>query len=556
MDQRAWHRVYDPGVPRDIEVPAVTLPDLLRRTTEASPDRMAIIFRDVRWTYAELSRQAGKVAALLRDLGVKPDDRVALLFPNVPHEVACYYGALMAGAVVVQINPLGTAREMAHALKDSGATVLIALDALLGKFMEGIAGVPLRHVLISRLGEFLPLKLRTALTVAHWLGKAPLPPAGTGEDLSARLAAVEPAAGVPRTPDDLALLQYTGGTTGLPKAAMLTHRNLVANTEQCRAWLNRPGGDEITLLAVPCFHVYGMTVGMNLAVRTGGTMVLMARWDPRTAMDNIAKHRPTQFPGVQVFYQQIASHPRVKRYDLSSIKACLSGAGPLMAEVQEKFEALTGARVSEGYGLTEASPVTHCNPLAGRRKPGHIGVPFSSTDAKLVDIETGTKVVGVGQEGELCVQGPQVMKGYWNRPEETAAVLRDGWLHTGDIAVMDEEGFFRIVDRKKEMIKSGGENVYPRDIEEVLFKHPAVKDAAAIGVPDVKYGEKVKAFVVLKDGAAATADELIAHCRASLSGFQTPKALEFRKELPRTQVGKLLRRVLVEEEKKKASPPA
>ncbi len=537
-----------------MDIPEVTLPQILRRTAGHFGTRDATVFMGRRLTYAELAREAAKVASLLQSLGVKPQDRVALLFPNVPDEVICYYGAMMAGAVVVQINPLGSEKDMANSLNDSGAKVLVALDALLGKFMKGLQGTSLQHVLLSRLANALPLPLKAGFFLKAALGKVPLPPKGAGEDLTTRLQTVEPLGDLaPVAPEDLALLQYTGGTTGVPKAAQLTHRNLVANVEQSRAWLGSPPeGQDICLLVVPCFHVYGMSVGMNLSVRMAQTMILHARFEVEPVMKSIQRYRPTQFPGMQLFYHGIASHAKVRQFDLSSVRACLSGAAPLMQETQEAFERLTGAKVVEGYGLTEASPVTHCNPLQGHRKIGTIGVPFPSTDARLVDIATGTRSMEAGEAGELVIQGPQVMKGYWNKDEETKATLRDGWLYTGDIAVMDEDGYFKIVDRKKEMIISGGKNVYPRDVEEVLFKHQAVQDAGVIGVPDLKYGEKVKAFVVLKSGMSATPEELIEFCRKQLSGVQTPKVVEFRNELPRTQVGKLLRRVLVEESQKKA----
>ncbi len=553
MTEKPWLAAYDPGVPHEVAIPAVTLPVQLDRTAERFAERPAVRFMGRTRTFAELQAEVGRCAALLADLGVRPGDRVALLFPNVPHEVVAYYGALRIGAVVVQVNPLGTAQDMANCLRDSGAKVLVALDVLLGRFLDGVRDVPLQHLLVSRLAGELPFADRVKLQLGRLLGKVRMPPGRLGEDFGGRLSRTAATAAVAAIgPEDLALLQYTGGTTGTPKAAMLTHRNLIANVEQSRAWEgSTPEGSDACMLVVPCFHVYGMTVGMNLSVRNARTMILQARFEAEAVMRAIQAFRPAVFPGVQVFYQRIAAHPRVRRYDLTSLKMCLSGAGPLMRETQEAFEAVTGARVVEGYGLTEASPVTHCNPLFGRRKIGTIGVPFPSTDAKLVDLKTGDRAVAAGSPGELCVRGPQVMRGYWNREAESREVLRDGWLHTGDIAQMDEEGFFTIVDRKKEMIKSGGENVYPRDIEEVLFRHPAVQDAGVVGVPDAKLGEMVKAFVVLKPGAAATPEALIAFCRASLSGFQTPKALELRAKLPRTEIGKLLRRVLVEEDRKR-----
>lgn len=547
---RRWLRFYDPGVPRDIEVPAMTLPEVLRRTALSRGKAPATVFFGRRMDYDGLAREAARFASVLGTAGVKPRDRVALLFPNVPDEIIAYYGTMMAGAVVVQLNPLGTAGEMARAINDSGAGVLVALDVLLGKFRGLLAEARLDTLLVSRLAEALPGLPRAGLLLKSLLGKVDLPPRGTGDSLSRRMAAADPLSEPERSsPEDVALLQYTGGTTGTPKAAQLTHRNLVANVEQCRAWLQPdPARRAVCLLAVPCFHVYGMTTGMNLSVSLGQTMVLHPRFDAGAVARSIERERATQLPGVQTFYQRIVEHPGAGKRDLSSLDVCFSGAGPLLKETADSFEALTGARLVEGYGLTEAAPVTHCNPLRGVRKAGSVGIPFPSTEARVADLETGRRSLGAGEAGELVVRGPQVMLGYWNREEETRQVLRDGWLHTGDVAVMDEDGFFRIVDRKKEMIKSGGENVYPRDVEEALLRHPAVRDAGVVGVADPAFGEKVKAFVVLQPGARATEAELIDFCRGRLSGVQTPKEIGFRDSLPRTGIGKLLRRVLASEE--------
>ncbi len=353
-------------------------------------------------------------------------------------------------------------------------------------------------------------------------------------------------------PDDLALLQYTGGTTGVPKGAMLTHRNLVANTIQCRRWLQGfRDGQEIFLGVLPFFHVYGMTTTQNLAIYLGATLVLLPRFQADEVIKALAAHRVTAFPGIPAMYLAIANHKRAADYDLHSVRYCISGAGPLFAEVQERFEKLTGARLIEGYGLTEASPVTHCNPIVGRQNSRCIGLPVSGTDARLVDIETGTREVGAGEEGELQVRGPQVMRGYWNQPAETQAVLADGWLKTGDLAKMDGEGFFYVLDRKKDMIKSGGLNVYPREVDECLCRHPKVKEACAVGIPQDLRGERIKAFVVLKEGEQATAADILEHCRRNLAQFKVPKQVEFRRELPKTLVGKVLRRVLLDEELKR-----
>ncbi len=442
---------------------------------------------------------------------------------------------------------------MIRAVRDSGAKVLAGLDLLLAKFLDRLPELPVKEVLVSRLAPWLTPAKRLGIRLRALLGGVRSMPRGVGLDLEPALERAAPETGPVRAGmDELALLQYTGGTTGIPKAAMLTQRNLVANAEQCRAWLKSTEETrDVAILAVPFFHVYGMTVGMNLAVRNAQTMVLHPRFDAAAVMRSIEKERGTLFPGIQMFYQAINSHPRARRHDLSSVRVCLSGAGPLMQEVQEDFERLTGGKVSEGYGLTEASPVTHCNPLFGKRKLGRIGLPLPSTDARIVDEETGTRNLPPGGKGELAVSGPQVMRGYWNNEEETARSLRDGWLFTGDIAAMDEEGYFIMVDRKNEMIKVGGESVYPRTVEDALAAHPAVAEAGVIGVPDVKYGERVKAFVVLKRGAAATREELGAHCRLRLSRVQSPGDIEFRHSLPRSQLGKVLRRVLAQEERER-----
>ncbi|HVH32004.1 MAG TPA: long-chain fatty acid--CoA ligase, partial [bacterium] len=347
-------------------------------------------------------------------------------------------------------------------------------------------------------------------------------------------------------PDQPAVLLYTGGTTGIPKGAVLSHRNLVCNILQSRAWFPQlqPGRD-VVLGILPFFHSYGMTSVMNLAVASGLTTVLIPRFQIDALLQAIAKYRPQLLPGVPTIYAAIISHPQVTRYDLRSIRACVSGAAPLPREIQTRFETLTGGRLVEGYGQTEASPVTHANPLEGTRKTGSIGVPFPDTDARIVD-DTGERVLPSGDVGELTIRGPQVMQGYWHQPEETAQALRGGWLFTGDMAKMDEDGFFYIVDRKKDLIISGGLNVYPREVDEVLYAHPAVLEAAVVGMPDPYKGEVVKAFVVLRDGHRATADDLIAHCKRQLAPHKVPRSVEFRRELPKSMVGKILRRALVE----------
>ncbi|MFS8639226.1 MAG: long-chain fatty acid--CoA ligase [Symbiobacteriaceae bacterium] len=531
---------------------------LLEQAAQQRPGHEAIIFFNRRLTYAQLDEAAGRFARALADLGVRPGDRVAVMLPNCPQFVIAYYGALKAGAIVVNHSPLYTARELEFQLNDSGCETIVALDMAYRTVREVRSRTPLRRVILTRIHEYMPPLLRWLYPLkAKRDGTWTEVPAGDDvlwfQDLLARAGG--PAPGLRVDPDEVALLQYTGGTTGRSKGAMLTHRNLLANALQAAEWLLQgrmeDGPRHRILGVIPFFHVYGMTTVMNLGIAIQGTMILLPRFTVEDVLKAVNRYKPTMFPGVPTMYVAVLNHPDLKRYDFSSIESCVSGAAPLPLEVQQRFEQLTGGSLVEGYGLTEASPVTHVNPTGEGKRNGTIGVPLPDTDARIVDIETGTKVLGPGEVGELCVRGPQVMKGYWNRPEENQRALRDGWLYTGDIATMDEDGFFRIVDRKKEMIITGGYNVYPREVEEVLYEHPKVLEAAVVGVPDEYRGEMVKAFVVLKPGETATEEEIIAYCRERLAKYKAPRAVEFRSELPKSLVGKVLRRVLAEEERKR-----
>lgn len=550
-----WVTSYEKGVPPTLAYPAAPLHDLLSASASKYPSRPAVEFYGRRLTYRDLDRGANRFANALIRLGVRKGDRVAVMLPNLPQTVIAYYGALKIGAVVVQVNPLYVEREIEQQVRDAEARVLVALDLFYPRIAKVRISCGLEAIVIASVKDALPWHLALLYPLKAWREgtAASVPKAPPVFDFAAMLASSsEDAPQAAVGAEDLALLQYTGGTTGAPKGVMLTHRNLVANTLQCRAWMpSLRDGQEVFLGVIPFFHVYGMTACMNLAVATGGTMVLLPRFATKDVLRTIVKSRATIFIGVQAMYVAINNFPDVGRYDLSSIRICISGAGPLHAQVQERFEALTGGKVVEGFGLSEASPVTHVTPIFGRRKKGTIGLPLPDTDARIVDLESGTRELPVGEPGELLVRGPQVMQGYWRRPEESAAVLRNGWLHTGDIATVDDDGYFAIVDRKKDMIKTKGENVYPREVEEVLFRHPKIKDAVVVGVPEEFMGEMIKAYVVLKDGATATEDEIIEYCGRDLAKFKTPKAVEFRSELPRTMVGKVLRRVLLDEEVKR-----
>ena len=560
--EKPWHRSWPEGIPRSLDYPDIPVHELLRRAAKEHADRPAVTFYGKTWTYRELDDAADRFASGLRGIGVRPGERVSLVLPNTPHFVVAFFGVLRAGGIVVPTNPLYTPRELEALWNDAGVETVIALDLFWHNVSQARSRTGVQRIVVCDVREFLrtplrqlyPIKKRRDLKKqGHW------PLAIPSERWIHRFADVakasaDPGREVRARPDDVAVLQYTGGTTGTPKGAMLTHRNLVANAMQTASWLPAgSSGPERVMGAIPLFHVYGLTAVMLFSIVMGDEMILYP--NPReieAILKVISKTKPGIFPGVPTMYIAILRHPKLAKYDLRSIRACISGAAPLPNEVRKQFEAATGGRLVEGYGLTEASPVTHCNPLNGVVKEC-IGIPFPDTDARIVDPDDPTKEMSQGESGELAIRGPQVMKGYWNKPEETAEVVRDGWLLTGDIARMDTDGYFSIVDRKKDMILCSGYNVYPREVEEVLFMHPAVAQAAAIGVPDPYRGETVKAFVVLKAGTTATADEIIAFCKERLAPFKVPKQVEFTNELPISLVGKVLRRELRERELAKAS---
>ncbi len=565
---RLWYRRWPEGIPKALDYPRLPVERMLRQTAEAHPDTTATVFFGARLTYREIDDLADRFAASLRKLGVKRGDRVGLIAPNSPGFVVAFFGIQRVGGVVVQTNPLYTPRELAGLYADAGATAVVCLDLFLANVLQAKPETPLRDVIVMDLRDFLPAALAALYPIrrrsdlkkaGHWPLKIPKEPwvhrfhdlLGTPAERGKEPQDVDP--------DDVAVLQYTGGTTGTPKGAMLTHRCLVANALQCASWV--PGtapGQERSIVAVPLFHIYGLMVGLLVSVRLAATMTLVP--DPRDLkqlLKVIDRERPTLFPAVPTLYVALLAHPRLPRVNMRGIRACLSGAAPLPVEVRRRWEALTGGRLVEGYGLTEASTVVSANPLTkdGLVKEG-VGIPFPDTDVRIVDLETGARDLPLGEAGELLVRGPQVMKGYWNQPEETAETLRDGWLHTGDVARMDEDGYLYIVERKKDLIIASGFNVYPREVEEVLYMHPAVQEAAAVGIPDPYRGESVKAFVVLKPGATATDAEIIAFCRERLASFKAPRQVEFRKELPKSAIGKILRRTLRDEERAKAAAAA
>jgi len=554
---------YDAGVPSSIEYPRVPLHAILDDAAESYPSSTATIFFNRKRSYASLLRDAKRFSAGLRALGVKKGDRVAIDLPNCPQFLIAFFGALRIGAVVVPCNPLYTPPELRYQLVDSGAETIVVLSRGYPVVKAAREGAGIRNVIVTNIKEEMPPVLRTLFTLAKEKKdghRQPFQgdPGAIAFQKVLALGGDDSAADV--DPDEIALLQYTGGTTGTSKGAMLSHRALVANTLQCAAWFGKAmrNGVDSVMGVMPLFHVYGLTTVMNFAVVSGGAIVLEPQLDLEQVLKDIQRHRPKLFNGAPRIYNAINNSPLATKYDLRSIDACISGSAPLLMETARKFRELTGANLVEGYGLTEASPVTHCNPVfdTAKNRLGTIGLTFPDTETRLVDIETGEHEVGLGEPGELVIRGPQLMDGYYNKPEETMETLRDGWLHTGDIATIDADGYVAIVDRKKEMIIVSGFNVYPREVEEVLAKHPAVLEGAAIGVPHPIKGEEVKAFVVLKPGQTASADELITFCREQLAPFKVPKAIEFRDALPKTLIGKVLRRQLAEEDKKKRATAA
>jgi len=564
MEDAPWFRHYEEGVPRTIPFPDITLPDVLDQTADRFPQRVALRFYlDARLpvpalTYEQLQDATRRFATALFQLGVRKGDRVALMLPNCPEFVIAFYGALRIGAIPVNTNPMYVSREMREQFEDSGCETVVLLDQFYPRLREIHAATRVRRTIVVDVAETLPWYARPLVHLAQRRkGESVEVPAETDiywfKDLLRRYPPMPPGADL--KPSDVALLQYTGGTTGTPKGAMLTHRNLVTNSYQARAWFPRTATRcEIFLGAIPFFHVYGLTSVLLFGIAAGAEIVMIPRPRPvDIVLEAIQRFRATLFPGVPTLYAAINEHPRVGEYDLRSGALCVSGAAPLPREVFERFEALTGGRLVEGYGLTETSPLTHCTPLFGERRPASIGLPFPDTDARVVDMTTGAPVAP-GEEGEIEVRGPQVMLGYWNRPEETAEVFHDGWLRTGDIGRMDAEGWFYVVDRRKDMIDASGFKVLPREVEEVLLMHPKVREAVVAGVPDAYRGETVKAYVVLKPGEGASEEEVVEFCRLHLAAFKVPRKVDFRAELPKTMVGKYLRRVLVDEERAPKAP--
>ncbi|WP_060204853.1 long-chain-fatty-acid--CoA ligase [Sporosarcina koreensis] len=557
MTERPWLDMYPTEIPKTIEYDRIPLQEFLTKSANKFPEKTAMHFMGKDISYKEFHESALKFANYLRSLGVVKGDRVAIMLPNCPQSAIAYYGILYIGGIVVQTNPLYTERELAYQMADSGAKAIISLDILFGRITKVIKETKLEHVIITGIKDYLPFpknliypfiqkKEHGIIVKVEHRGMNHL----FTEIM--KIAKPDPVSYDFDFDEDVALLQYTGGTTGPPKGVMLTHANLISNAQMCNAWLYKcEDGEETVMGILPFFHVYGMTTVLVLSVMLGNKMVLIPKFDFDTALKAIDKQKPTLFPGAPTIYIGLLNHPELAKYDLSSIKACISGSAALPVELQQRFEKVTGGKLVEGYGLTETSPVAIANFVwEERRVKGSIGVPWPDTDACVLGPDSSEPLPN-GEVGEIAVKGPQVMKGYWNRPEETEETFRDGWLLTGDLGYMDDEGHFYVVDRKKDMIIASGFNIYPREIEEILYEHEAIQECVVAGVPDPYRGETVKAYIVLKEGKSVTEKELNTYCREHLASFKVPRLYEFRKELPKTAVGKILRRSLVDEEKKK-----
>lgn len=552
-------RRHAPRVDWDTPIACEPLTDILDRSVERFPDNTYLSFMGRTWSYAEIGTLVDKAARGFQQMGVAKGDRIGLCLPNTPYYTICYFAALKVGAIVVNYNPLYVKRELAYQINDSGTRFMVTLDLqqIYPKVAAMLDSTPLERIVICAMQDILPTVkgLLFAALKRSEVAEIPDDPQHlTFEQLTSNDGAFRPVAVEPL--EDIAVLQYTGGTTGTPKGAMLTHANLSANADQLRRWFwEAETGKEKILAVLPFFHVFAMTVVQNLGTRLGAELVLLPRFEMTQFLKTITRTRPTLMAGVPTIYGAVNAYPELAKYDLSSLKYCISGGAPLPIEVKHRFEELTGCHLVEGYGLSECSPVSHCNPIGGLNKEGAIGISMPWTGAEIRDLLDADITAPDGEKGELVLRGPQVMKGYWQRPEDTDAAIGGGWLRTGDVGYRDEDGYIVLVDRIKDVILAGGYNVYPRIIEEALYLHPAVAEVVCIGIPDDYRGQAPKCFVRLKDDADVEIDDLKAFLTDKLSRIEMPKDIEIRDELPKTMVGKLSKKELVAEEMARHTSP-
>ncbi len=545
-----WLQNYDVGVPHNVDLFNQPLFYLLDAAASQHPNRSAIIFQNTKISYAELKDKAEIFASSLRLMGVNHNDRVAIMLPNLPQAIIAFWGVMKAGGIAVMTNPLYMESEIIQHMQDSGTTHLIMLDLLWPKIDPLRKRLPIQSYIVTSIADALSFPLNFLYKFKEQRSSKYTPVPFNDDDIipwkNMFSSTHKYSAKQNIKADSIALLQYTGGTTGMPKGVMLSHANIGTNCQQILSVISDMVNEHHKLVAVlPFFHVYGLSVGLIIPTAIMGTSLPLPRYVPQDVLKLIKKHKPSILPGAPSVYISLMQQKNLSDYDLRCIKLCISGSAPLPLEHFRKFQEITGATIIEGYGLTEASPITHINPLVSdNQKVGSIGMPLPNTKARIVDMEGGSLTLPPNKLGELIIKGPQIMRGYWNREDETASALRNGWLYTGDLGSMDEDGFFYITDRKKDMVIVGGFNVYPREVDEVLLEHPSILEAVVVGVEDNIRGESLKAFVVLKPYEEMTRADVIAWCKSKLASYKVPRAVEFRTELPKTIVGKVLRRVL------------
>lgn len=550
-----WLRHYPQNIAWNETFYGKPLYFLLDEAAHKWPDNTALDFFGKTYSYAKLKEMVDRIARGLQGMGVGKGTRVGLFMPNCPQFVMAYYAVLKCGGTVVNFNPLYSSKEIEHQLKDAQVEVMVTvnLKVTYSKLTQFIGNSSLRKIVVCQFQEAMPLAKRALYTAAKGKDMVTYPKDSYHVALNDLLESPDLVVSPNVRPDhDIAVLQYTGGTTGVPKGTMLTHSNLYINVQQCSRWMvGLEPGKETMLAVIPFFHVFAMTVAMNFAIANGFTIIIHPKFDIKQVLADIAAKKPTLMPGVSTLYATINNARTLDKYDLTSIKMCISGGGPLPVDVKLRFEELTKCKLVEGYGLTESSPVTHCNPLFGNNKTGSIGFPLPGTLVEVINKDDRETVMPVGEVGEICIRGPQVMQGYLGKPEETDNVLRNGRLHTGDLGYMDEEGYFFIVDRLKEMIIVGGYNVYPRNVEEVIYGHESVAECAVVGLEHPTRGQMIKAYVVCREGKTCDEAELKAFLKTRMSGYAVPHAIEFRESLPKSMIGKILKKELVAEEKAK-----
>jgi long-chain acyl-CoA synthetase len=558
MQERIWHKAYAPEVPPSNEYESITLPEALERTAKNHPDGTSFILMGKKISFSQLNDLVNRFAAALAELGIQKGDKVALILPNIPQVVIATYAVYRLGAVVVMNNPLYTERELEYQLNDSDCKMAICLDLLVPRILKLKETTGIETVIACHIRDYLPfLKKQLFPFVKKDMHRKTDPSEGVLDflDLVGKYPPQPPQIDV--TFDDLSTLLYTGGTTGVSKGVMLSHKNISVNVQQLKGWIfDAREGKDVILGIFPFFHSAGYTAIMNQSIYRALTVPLIPRPEPDIILEMTQKYRPDWFPCVPTIYVGVLNHPDFAKTDFSCVKGCVSGAAPLAVETIREWENKVGATIIEVYGLTETSPLSHANPWGGKTKAGSVGVPVQDTDCRIVDLETGEKDLAIGESGEILLKGPQLTQGYYKKPEETAEAIRNGWFYTGDIGYLDDEGYLFIVDRKKDMIIAGGYNIYPRDIDEVLFEHPKVQEACAVGIPDPYRGETVKAFVVVKPGDSLTEDEVISYCKEKLAAYKVPKMVKFMDDLPKSNIGKVLRRKLRELEMEKTEKKA